>query len=91
MSKCDLVEGKPLARLLGSDGQTIVALLYQWTYGDLGIFWMGAERKIAFIDRKIERQILTKASRTVSGEIIQFLESLPVKQIGGAIPNKAMP
>ena len=77
--KADLGNGAAIARLLGDDGATVVGNLYLWDSGDLGILWTSDDRKIAFVDRVLDVEIVDRARGVDSAKLVEFLESLPLK------------
>ena len=77
--KADLGNGAAIARLLGEDGTRVVGNLYLWDSGDLGILWTGDDRRIYFVDRELNVEILDRARAFDSAKLVEFLEGLPVK------------
>lgn len=75
----DLGNGAPIAMLFGGDGTAVVGHLYLWESGDLGIMWAGDDHEISFIDRILDVDVLMRARAGDSAELVQFLETLPVK------------
>ena len=75
----DLGNGAPIASLLGGDGTAVVGHLYLWESDDLGILWTGDDREISFIDRLLDVDVLARARTADSAELVEFLETLPVK------------
>lgn len=75
----DLGNGAPIATLFGGDGRAVVGHLYLWESGDLGILWIGKDREISFIDRILNFDVLARARAADSAELVEFLETLPVK------------
>ena len=65
--------------LLGGDGTAVVGHLYLWESGDLGILWTADDREISYIDRILDNDILSHARTVGSAELVEFLETLPVK------------
>ena len=72
-------DGSAIARLLDGDGQTVVGHLYIWESGDLGILWTGDDLEISFIDSILDVDVLARALAADSAELVEFLETLPVK------------
>ena len=75
----ELGDGAAIARLLGEDGTTVIGHLYLWESGDLGILWTGDDRQISFVDRILDVDVLVRARAADSAELVEFLETLPVK------------
>lgn len=75
----DLGNGAAIARLLGDDGTRVVGHLYLWEADDLGIWWTGDDREIAFVDRVLDVEVFARARAAASAELVEFLEALPVK------------
>lgn len=75
----DLGNGAAIARLLGEDGNQVLGHLYQWESRDLGILWTGDDRKISFVDRVLDVEILDRVRGVGSAKLVEFLETLPVK------------
>lgn len=75
----DLGNGAAIARLLGDDSTTVIGHLYLWESGDLGILWIGDDREISFVDRVLDVDVLARARAADSAELVEFLETLPVK------------
>ena len=77
--KAALGDGAPIAMLLGGDGTAVVGHLFLWESGDLGILWTGNDHEISFVDRVLDVDILARARAAESAELVEFLETLPVK------------
>ncbi len=75
----ELGNGTAITRLLGQDGMRVVGILYLWESGDLGIFWIGDEREISFLEDALDADILKRARSAGSLALADFLETLPVK------------
>lgn len=75
----DLGNGAPIATLLGGDDTAVVGHLYLWESGDLGIMWTGDDHEISFIDRLLDIEVFARAQAAESAELVEFLETLPVK------------
>ncbi|WP_300063897.1 hypothetical protein [uncultured Roseobacter sp.] len=77
----DLGNGAAIARLLGDDGTAVVGHLFLWGSGDLGILWTGDDHEISFVDRVLDVDVLAPARAADSAELVEFLETLPVKAL----------
>ncbi len=75
----ELGDGAAIARLLGEDGTTVIGHLYLWESGDFGILWTGDDHEISFIDRLLDVDVLARARAADSAELVEFLETLPMK------------
>lgn len=75
----DLGNGAAIARLLADDGVRVVGHLVLWESRDLGILWTGDDREISFVDRVLDVDILARARAADSAELVEFLQTLPVK------------
>ncbi len=73
-------EGMVIARLIGEDSEKTVAWLYRWETGGLGLLWTSADRRVAYIDRRIEPEVLTQARTVGDLKIADFLNALPVSE-----------
>ena len=75
----NLGDGAPIAKLLGGDGTAVVGHLYLWESSDLGILWTGDDLEISFIYSILDVDVLARALAADSAELVEFLETLPVK------------
>lgn len=69
-------EATPIARLIGSDGKSIVGLVYVWETSELAVLWLDPRKTAAFLDPKIDPEMLAKGKATTPKELIAFLGRL---------------
>lgn len=74
--KLDADEGRVVARLIAQDGRQIVALVYVWETGDLGLRQIRDDLQAVFIDPPIDDDILGTASASNSTKLTRYLARL---------------
>ena len=70
-------EAKPIARLIGADGKSVVGLVYVWETSELAILWFEPKKTAMFIHPKIDPEVLADAKTTTPDDVIIFLGRLP--------------
>lgn len=69
-------EATPIARLIGSDGKSIVGLVYVWETSELAVLWLDSRKTAAFLDKKVDPEMLAKGKATTPAELLALLEGL---------------
>ncbi|WP_133065088.1 hypothetical protein [Flavimaricola marinus] len=70
-------EATPIAQLIGSDGKSIVGLVYVWETSELAILWLNPKKTAAFVDPEIDPEMLAKGKATTPAELLVLLGGLP--------------
>ncbi|MEH6832749.1 MAG: hypothetical protein V7661_18105 [Sulfitobacter sp.] len=69
-------EATPIARLIGSDGKSIVGLVYVWETSELAILWLNPGKTAAFVDPEIDPEMLARGKATTPAELLALLGRL---------------
>ena len=71
-------EAVPIARLVGHDSIQTVGWVYVWETSELAILWIGPSEMAAFIEPRINQEVLTTAKAMTPDEVVILLSELPM-------------
>ena len=71
-------EAVPIARLIGLDGMRTVGWVYVWETSELAILWIDPSEMAAFIEPRINQEVLTTSKAMTQDEVITLLSELPM-------------
>ena len=69
-------EAKPIARLIGSDGKSIVGLIYVWETSEMAVLWLNPRKMPAFVDPEIDPEMLAMGKATTPADLLALLGRL---------------